>query len=199
MLARELQRAQLFLLDVKTFQVEAVPGEMEARDEEADRVDEDDDDDDEVEIQELGGLVEREAGLTVQTGGWETVVSGNVGEALTTVPVSIEQGHRQGYQGGDTWPQQNSISRYFSKLSTQGHTLTVETGENDVPLGVVNRATGSPHNIGELVREVDRHHVHPDEEADIGVMDGVPEEVADWGEENLLSVDEVKAPFSAIQ
>ena len=77
--------------------------------------------------------------------------------------------------------------------------MTIETGQNHVSSAVVNRGARPPHHIGELVREVDRHHVHPDEEADIGVMDGVPEEVADWGEENLLSVDEVKAPFSAIQ
>ena len=58
----------MFLLDVKTLQVEAVPGEVEASDEEAGSVNEDDDDDDEVEIQKLGGLVEREAGLTVEAG-----------------------------------------------------------------------------------------------------------------------------------
>ena len=80
-----------------------------------------------------------------------------------------------------------------------GLALAEETGENDVSFAVTFGSIGTPQNIGELVREVDRHHVHPDEEADVGVMDGVPEEVADWGEENLLSVDEVKAPFSAIQ
>ena len=77
--------------------------------------------------------------------------------------------------------------------------MSIKTGENDVPLGVINRGAGSPHNIGELVREVDRHHVHPDEEADEGVVDGVAEEVADWSEQNLLPIDEVKAPFDPIQ
>ena len=79
------------------------------------------------------------------------------------------------------------------------HTLTIEAGENDVPLVVVNRAAGFPHHIGELVREVDRHHVHPDEEADEGVVDGIAEEVADWSEENLLPVDKVQAPFDPVQ
>ena len=64
---------------------------------------------------------------------------------------------------------------------------------------MINRGAWSPHNIGELVREVDRHHVHPDEEGDEGVVDGIPEEVADWSEENLLPVDEVKGPFDPIQ
>ena len=78
-------------------------------------------------------------------------------------------------------------------------TLTIEAGENDVPLVVVNRAAGSPHHIGELVREVNRHHVHPDEEANEGVVDGIPQEVANWSQEDLLPIDEVKAPFDAIQ
>ena len=77
--------------------------------------------------------------------------------------------------------------------------MTIETGEKDVPLGVVDRGARSPHNIGELVREVDRHHVHPDEEADEGVVDGIAEEVAYWSEENFLPVNEVKAPFDSVQ
>ena len=64
---------------------------------------------------------------------------------------------------------------------------------------MINRGAGSPQHIGKLVREVDRHHVHPDEEGDEGVVDGIPEEVADWSEENLLPVDEVKGPFDPIQ
>ena len=77
--------------------------------------------------------------------------------------------------------------------------MTIETGEKYVPLGVVDRGAGSPHNIGKLVREVDRHHVHPDEEADEGVVDGIAEEVAYWSEENFLPVNEVKAPFDSVQ
>ena len=77
--------------------------------------------------------------------------------------------------------------------------MTIETGENDVPLAVVYRGAGSSHHIGELVREVDRHHVHPDEEADEGVVDGIAEEVADRSEEDFLSIDKVQAPFDPIQ
>ena len=193
-------------------------GEMEASDEEAGSVDEDDDDDDEVEIQKLGGLVEREAGLTVEAGGGEAGVTGDVGEARTAVSVGVQQGHRQGDHGGDTCyidkvkvlvvagiPPTTSFTFHNSAMRIKTyfiyilHTLTIEAGENDVPPGVVSGAAGSPHHVGELVREVDRHHVHPDEEADVGVVDGIAEEVADWSEENLLPIDEVKASFDAIQ
>ena len=78
---------------------------MEANDEEAGSVNEDDDDDDEVEIQKLGGLVEREAGLTVQAGWGEAGVTGDAGEARTAVSVGVQQGHRQGDQSGDTFTQ----------------------------------------------------------------------------------------------
>lgn len=169
----------LHLSCVKTGQVEAVPGEVEARDEEAGRVDDDDDDDDQVEVEELRSPVEWQAGLTVETRGRETVVKGNVGQTLAAVPVGVQQGHHQADQDGNT--------------------LTIETGECDVPRGVVNRGARSPHDIGELVREVDRHHVHPHKEADEGVVDGIAEEVADWREKNLLPIDEVKAPFDSVQ
>ena len=45
-----------------------MPGEVEAREEEAGGVDEDDEDDDQVEIQKLRGPLEREAGLAVEAG-----------------------------------------------------------------------------------------------------------------------------------
>ena len=91
-----------FVLGVKTGQVEAVSGEMEARDEEAGHVDEDDDDDDQVEVEELRSPVEWQAGLTVEAGGGETVVTGNVGQDLTAVSGGVEQGDHQGDQGWDT-------------------------------------------------------------------------------------------------
>ena len=77
--------------------------------------------------------------------------------------------------------------------------MTIETGQNDVPPGVVSRGARPPHHIGELVREVDRHNVHPYEEADEGEVDGVAQEVADWSEENCISIDEAKAPLDPIQ
>ena len=80
-----------------------------------------------------------------------------------------------------------------------GLALAEETGENDVSFAVTFGSIGTPQNIGELVREVDRHHVHPDEEANEGVVDGIPQEVANWSQEDLLPIDEVKAPFDAIQ
>ena len=65
-------------------------------------VDEDDDDDDQVEVEELRSPVEWQAGLTVEAGGRETVVTGNVGQDLTAVSGGVEQGDHQGDQGWDT-------------------------------------------------------------------------------------------------
>ena len=76
-----------------------------------------------------------------------------------------------------------------------GVALAEETDENDVSSAVTFGSTGTPQNIRELVREVDRHGTHPEEEADEGVVDGVPEEVAYGGEEDLLTIDDVETTF----
>ena len=74
-------------------------------------------------------------------------------------------------------------------------TLSVETGEKHVPPTVTCHCAGTSQHVGELVREVDCHGVHPEEEADKGVVDGVAEEVADGSEENLGMIRQGKAPL----
>ena len=91
-------------------------GEMEARDEEAGHVDEDDDDDDQVEVEELRSPVEWQAGLTVEAGGRETVVTGNVGQDLTAVSGGVEQGDHQGDQGWDTL-HSTAVTLFYSQGS----------------------------------------------------------------------------------
>ena len=82
-------------------------GEMEARDEEAGSVDDDDDDDDQEEVEELRSSLERQTGLTIETGGRKTVVEGNVGQVLTAVSVRIQQEHDQADQGWNTLVKQD--------------------------------------------------------------------------------------------
>ena len=80
-----------------------------------------------------------------------------------------------------------------------GLALAEETGENDVSFAVTFGSIGTPQNIGELVREVDRHGTHPEEEADEGVVYGVPEEVAAGGEEDLLTINDVETTFDPVE
>ena len=81
----------MFLPGIQRGVHKSVSCEEEAREYEADDVDDHDEEDDEEEIEELWGLLEGEICLTVEAGGREAVVPGDVGQSEAAGAEDVKQ------------------------------------------------------------------------------------------------------------